>query len=58
MTSSELLTFVVLQAVQLPFLHQGLGLLNKGDHPSEGRGQNLLDELLQEEEEEEEMRKK
>lgn len=45
------ITFLVPQAVQLPFLHQRLGLLHKGDHPSEGRRQNLFDELLEGEEE-------
>jgi len=52
--TGSLLTFVVLQSVQLTFLHQRLGLLHEGDHPSEGRRQDLLDELLEEEQEEEE----
>lgn len=44
--NQTLLTFLALQAVQVAFLHQSLGLLHKCNHPSKRRGQNLFDELL------------
>lgn len=41
-----LLTFLPTQPFQLPFLQQRLGLLNEGDHPAKGWGEDLLDEFL------------